>query len=139
MIYCITALCLWHILESLNIYPHYLSYFNQLAGGPDGGYRRLSYANIDYGQDLPALHDYLKREGIEEVVLAYCGTADISAYGINYRMFRDEEREEPGEAVYAVSVSNLNGVKWAEGSTPTAKAGYSIFIYDKRKSRMRND
>lgn len=42
----------WAIGSSLLIYPHSLSYFNELAGGPRGGPRFLLASNTDWGQDL---------------------------------------------------------------------------------------
>ena len=34
-------------LATLRVYPHFLTYFNVLAGGPDGGWRALVDSNID--------------------------------------------------------------------------------------------
>ncbi|MBF6596556.1 MAG: glycosyltransferase family 39 protein, partial [Thermaceae bacterium] len=48
---------LWTVGSSLSIYPHSLSYFNELAGGPANGHAHLVDSNIDWGQDLL----YLKR------------------------------------------------------------------------------
>lgn len=38
--------------------PHFLGYFNALAGGPEEGYRYLADSNIDWGQDLKRLARY---------------------------------------------------------------------------------
>ncbi len=38
-------------LELALVFPHHLSYFNQLAGGPEGGWRWLADSNLDWGQD----------------------------------------------------------------------------------------
>lgn len=43
---------LWLAGSSLSVYPHSLSYFNELAGGPPGGDRYLIDASLDWGQDL---------------------------------------------------------------------------------------
>ncbi|PID86362.1 MAG: hypothetical protein CSB13_03810, partial [Chloroflexi bacterium] len=43
---------LFLIFISLWSHPHYLAYFNQLAGGPDNGWRIAVDSNIDWGQDL---------------------------------------------------------------------------------------
>src|SRR5439155_22186730 len=40
------------IASSLAVFPHSLSYFNELAGGPENGPAHLLDANIDWGQDL---------------------------------------------------------------------------------------
>jgi hypothetical protein len=43
-------------------HPYYLSYFNALGGGREGGYRHLTDSNVDWGQDLPALAAWLKSD-----------------------------------------------------------------------------
>jgi hypothetical protein len=81
------VLLLWHAAESLVIRPHYLAYFNQLAGGPAEGYKHLADSSLDWGQDLPALKEWLDREGLQApgaspVYLSYFGTARPEYYGI---------------------------------------------------------
>jgi len=41
--------------ETLSCHPHELSFFNALAGGPQGGRRLLVDSNLDWGQDLARL------------------------------------------------------------------------------------
>ena len=41
------GLAIWYIGTSLYIHPHYLAYFNELAGGPDNGYKYLVDSNLD--------------------------------------------------------------------------------------------
>jgi hypothetical protein len=48
----------WSIVSSLSIYPHSLSYFNELVGGPKRGHWHLGNSNIDWGQDLLHLRDW---------------------------------------------------------------------------------
>jgi hypothetical protein len=45
------ALACWLAVSSLSSHPHYLSYFNEIAGGPGNGWRWLLDSNIDWGQD----------------------------------------------------------------------------------------
>lgn len=67
-------------LESARVFPHYLAYFNQLAGGPEHGYEHLVDSSLDWGQDLPGLRDWLEERGLPDprhpVYLSYFGTAD---------------------------------------------------------------
>lgn len=65
--------------------PRYLSYFNVFAGGPRGGAQHLVDSNIDWGQDLIRLKSWMSARSIEEVDLAYFGTADPRAYDIKFR------------------------------------------------------
>ena len=74
----------FYVLNALMIYPHYLSYFNELVGGPKNGYKYLADSNIDWGQDLKGLKKYMDENGIEEIKLAYFGSADAAYYGIDY-------------------------------------------------------
>jgi hypothetical protein len=41
--------------ESVRVCPAYLSYFNQMAGGPSQGYTHLVDSSLDWGQDLARL------------------------------------------------------------------------------------
>jgi hypothetical protein len=47
----VSALALWLAITSTAIHPHYLAYFNEIAGGPDQGWRWLIDSNLDWGQD----------------------------------------------------------------------------------------
>jgi 4-amino-4-deoxy-L-arabinose transferase-like glycosyltransferase len=42
---------LWLAISSWSIHPHYLAYFNELAGGPANGWRWLIDSNLDWDQD----------------------------------------------------------------------------------------
>jgi hypothetical protein len=98
--------------------PGYLSYFNVVAGGPSGGAKHLVDSNVDWGQDLARLKGWMEARGVPELDLAYFGTADPRAYGINFRkvaLFMDfypdlpVVRPEPGRYL-AASVTLLAGV-----------------------------
>ncbi len=45
------GLVLWLVVSSWLVHPHYLTYFNELAGGPRNGWRQLIDSNLDWGQD----------------------------------------------------------------------------------------
>ncbi len=58
---CVAGSLTWVIASSLSVYPHSMSYFNELAGGPMGGPRYLLDANIDWGQDVLYLKAWCER------------------------------------------------------------------------------
>jgi hypothetical protein len=70
-----------------------LGYFNSLAGGHDGGDRVLLDSNLDWGQDLPRLAAWMRRERVGRVQLAYQGSDDPARFGI-------EHDDLPGEHLY---------------------------------------
>ena len=148
----VAVLCVWYLIGTITIYPHYLAYFNEAAGGPDNGYRYLVDSNLDWGQDLKGLGQYLKEKGVDRIHLSYFGTADPKYYGIRYQWmpsyYLPEDYREgaqrmrsfsfPTSGMLAISATNLQNVYFSDKTfyeclkkyDPIDKIGYSIFIYD---------
>ena len=153
----VLAALAWSVGSSLCIYPHSLSYFNELVGGPRHGHMHLINSNIDWGQDLLYLRRWLEEHPeARPLSLAYYGSFDPLHIGIDYKLppgvsaEREDESEFPPlqPGWYAVSVNFLKGYgrripdgngKWALAARgvfvdfqrlqPTALAGYSIYVY----------
>ncbi len=149
------AMLLWSVFSALLIAPHYLAYFNELAGGPGRGHAVLGVPNFDWGQDLVSLKEYMEKNRIGSVKLSYFGTADPFYYGVSYEYLASprfqpwdsdyvpivpESYVEPcGRAtgVIAVSATNYHGIflnnkscyAWLRDYEPVAKVGHTIFIY----------
>jgi hypothetical protein len=116
----IPVLLAWHVVESSSIRPHYLAYFNQVAGGPSEGYKHLADSSLDWGQDLPALKRWLDGERLRQpaagaAYLSYFGTARPEYYGIQATLlagFIDRRPPQPpvplAGGVYCVSATVLN-------------------------------
>lgn len=112
----------WHAVESIRVSPHYLAYFNQLAGGPSQGYKHLADSSLDWGQDLPGLEQWLDERGLqlpdsERVYLSYFGTGRPEYYGIQATQlwgFLDRRPQQPpeplGGGIYCISATMLNVV-----------------------------
>lgn len=144
------ALIGWYALSSILIYPHYLAYFNELAGGPDGGWRYLVDSNLDWGQDAILLQQYLDERGVDRVKLGWFGESRPEYYGLDYEPLpgwppnrenaatRTFSPVAPAPGVYAISATNLQGVllddhetyAWFREKEPMTKIGYSVFVYD---------
>lgn len=80
-----TVLVTWMAASCLWIYPHTMSYFNELGGGPCKGHTYLVDANIDWQQDMW----YLKRwqdahPEAQPVYLACRGYVRPDDYGIDW-------------------------------------------------------
>lgn len=72
-------------VESSAIRPHYLAFFNSTVGGPAQGWRHLVDSSLDWGQELPALAQWLdqhRRPG-EKIYLSYFGMGDARYEGID--------------------------------------------------------
>ncbi len=148
----ILSLLAWQIIGALHIYPYYLTYFNEIAGGPDRGRYVLSDSNIDWGQDLAGLKNYADQHHIDQIKLSYFGIAHPTAYDLKteallpVRTALNDQgawwlkkytpfNPEPG--TYAISVANLMGGIWIDPNeyrffrdrSPDAIIGNSIYIY----------
>ncbi len=132
---CAVVLLLWHAASALLVGPHYLAYFNEIAGGPEGGRRILRDSNIDWGQDLKGLARVVKEANYPRVVLFYAWPADPGYYKIPYRKIKDEELLKPENEVYAVAVHRMDRAVWTKGLKPDRTVGHSILIYDLRSSK----
>jgi hypothetical protein len=132
----VLALLSWHAAEAAAIYPDYLAYFNQIAGGPANGYRWLRDSNIDWAQDLKGLGEFVREKGYPEVVLLYHSPEDPHYYRIPYRRIEPREYEKPDAAVYALGVHGIDTVRWFERYKPVAHIGHSIYVYDLRKETL---
>lgn len=55
----VAALGLWAVIGAARIFPWEISFFNELAGGPAGGYRYLADSNVDWGQAERVRQSYL--------------------------------------------------------------------------------
>ncbi|NNE10009.1 MAG: phospholipid carrier-dependent glycosyltransferase [Gemmatimonadetes bacterium] len=71
-------------LVSFQACPDYLAYFNEPAGGAEGGRGILGDSNLDWGQDLPGLAHWMKETGVPTLYLAYFGNDAPEHYGIRY-------------------------------------------------------
>jgi hypothetical protein len=109
-----------HILSSecFAMYPHYLAYFNCIAGGPEHGYYHLVDSSLDWGQDLPGLQRWLKDHDLNgpaktPVFLAYFGTASPAYYHIDATPLDGVNRHTIAPltaGVYCISATTLEQV-----------------------------
>jgi len=143
----VALLSAWMVAGTVRIHPHYLAYFNEAAGGPAMGYRRLVDSSLDWGQDLIRLREWAEGHGVAELKLSYFGTALPEYYGVPAQLLpgymppvpRRTVREIHRGDIVAVSATNLQGVylekesqplmEKLRGLTPLAEVGYSILVY----------
>jgi hypothetical protein len=125
-----------HGIESAAAHPDYLGYFNQIARGREAEF--LVDSNLDWGQDLARLSEYVRKMGIEQLHLSYFGTADPAGFGIaGVKDFGPDDRPT---GWIAISASHLQGISlrgpvrepgyhWLKSHRVHARIGTSIFLY----------
>ncbi len=109
----------WYVLGTLRVFPYPISFFNELVGGAEGGYRYLSDSNVGWGQ-----------------------TDDLlAAYARAHPQVRIEPPEtpfRPSAGRYLVSASYLQGIglsdhdayAWFRHWSPQETLAYSLLLYD---------
>jgi len=132
----ISIILLGYALTAFLVWPHYLSYFNQLVGGSSNGYKFLSDSNLDWGQDLKNLKIYVEKNNIEEIYTRVSGWAGTEYYDINskYLPTDDEVLNTDFSGYVAISISYLNlefpKYSWLNSFKPIHNIGNSIYVYN---------
>jgi hypothetical protein len=143
----------WQIIGLIGIYPYYLTFFNEVVGGPDRGRYILSDSNLDWGQDLIGLKNYLDQHPEQQPLkLSYGGITRASLYGLQaealppiYASMSDQGAWwlhtyyplDPPPGRYAIGVSSLMGNPLLPASVfayfrdrqPDTTIGNSIYLY----------
>jgi hypothetical protein len=139
----------WFLGSSLRYVPESVSYFNEIAGGPENGHFHLIDSNVDWGQDLFRLKHWLDAHPeVGKIGLIYHGHFNARAMGIDFFLPEDDSTVEREPGWYAVSVTMLHGNPfwqtypdgrqfWCKRDgfidflkrQPVDRAGYSILIY----------
>lgn len=136
-------------VNAATLHPNYLTFFNVIGGGPEGGSKWLLDSNLDWGQDLYRVHDAVTALAPEETpYLLYFGHVDPVLYGLRYRLLPPT----PVEGIVAVSENFLHGMSYLSVAPDGAMVGVagdtaawllprkpvmqlgSIRIYDTRKA-----
>jgi 4-amino-4-deoxy-L-arabinose transferase-like glycosyltransferase len=146
----IAILLVWQCVSVVRVYPSFLAYFNEAAGGPENGAHYVVDSNLDWGQDLRRLGAFVKTQGIEKIAVNYFGTS-YDCYELGETLIPWRSALGPHEGWLAVSATVLkvaqarwdpalghkaeDSYHWLQGKEPVAKIGYSIFVYDLRTIR----
>lgn len=141
----------WSVTSSLWIYPHSMSYFNELAGGPRNGHRYLIGSNLDWGQDVLYLKEWsAKHPDAEPLNLlpknSFCpdllGRRDWEQHPMvpeassQRRVTRNGHVPAlgPQPGWYAASIHRIydpgGQYRYLLDFKPVATAGYGIYIYN---------
>ena len=113
----VVFLVVFHCVSSALAFPHYLAYSNEVWGGTNQTYKSIE---VDSGQGLIEIKDYLTRNGITDCWLDYHGTADLAYYGIPCKELTPSlgDNHEPEiippniESTLVISTWSMTGWDW---------------------------
>ncbi len=142
------ALLGWYIACAIGAYPHYISYYNYLGGGPERGYLSAVDSNYDWGQDFYRLMDIIEEREIDQIHIDYFGGEDPEYWlGDKYVPLnpkRDGFNPNNIKGWVAVSTNELMGglgepvpefdqqtgyYEWIQEHKLVDRAGKSIFVF----------
>jgi hypothetical protein len=140
------GLALWQIGGTLGVFPWEVAYFNEVAGGADGGWRYLADSNTDWGQAYKDLARFQRDQELGPVRLSAFVFYDPGAYGVEYEpltpmlgdtppVFPSRFNPPPGD--YVISATTLDGIPlvdpemydWFRRREPSARIGHVLFYY----------
>jgi len=140
MKYALLCLIALHAASSLHAYPNYLSYANELWGGPEQAYKYLPW--LDIGQAYPEAKVYLERHPAENCWFLTGWQWNPGLYGVPCRatgLYLSEEMPPHVHGTMIVSSTLLTDVRLGErefaaafrNATPKAQIGGSaLLVYE---------
>jgi hypothetical protein len=133
------GLLVWHVGSNVSNFPSYLPYFNELAGGSKNGWKYMVDSNVDWGQDLIRLRDYMDKNNISSIKVDYFGGGDLDYYlGGRYESWGFDR--SPARGWFAISASAIQwntlnppqkgNYHWlTDNYQPVDMIGNSILVY----------
>jgi len=105
----VIVLMVWYGLSTLIAYPSYTAYFNELIGGPDNAGKYFSDSNVDWGQDLIRLKEYVdENPQIQHIAVDYFG-GGVPAY-----YFCERAKDSAGNPIYTAAGYDCTHSKFEE-------------------------
>jgi len=134
------VLLIWIGIGVAITYPSYLAYYNELTGGPKNGYKYITDSNLDWGQDLRRLNEWVEERGITEIKVDYFGGGD-PAYYLGDKFVEWHSYWGPTTGFFAVSATYFSesiyrddavyeqSYAYLEKTEPEIVIGHSIRVY----------
>lgn len=104
--YAFYFLTIIYILPSFIVFPYYISYANIIVP-KDQKYKYFGDSNLDWGQDLRRLSEYVERNKIQNIKVDYFGGGIPVNYYIPFAQKWTYEDGLPKEGYLAVSATHL--------------------------------
>jgi len=133
------ALFAWQVWSGVSAFPNYIPFFNELAGGPGRGVDILDDSNIDWGQALKEAAVYVKKNGIEDVLICSFSPFDNPPYyGLPSNLLPPQMMakvlyQSPAVGTYIISAHYVARMKTLDPAwrsyQPVARIGESLWVY----------
>jgi len=134
-------------VESVSVAPRFLTFFNVACGRARGGYTILNDSNLDWGQGLLELREWMAENNVPRVQFAYFGRVEPSIYEINYVPITqpDDDRYVAISSYFLVGLWHhmptrtgptnalwISSFRELRAKPPAAVVAESIYIFERR-------
>jgi hypothetical protein len=142
----LAILLVWQLISVVSVYPYFLTYFNEAAGGPKNGYIYAADSNLDWGQDFKRLAKWVEENNVQRIYVDYFG-GTVGEYYLGNKLIPWSGQKNPNlmapNSYLAVSATfrqqcfgkpvagfkPLNCYQWLKDYEPITVIGNSIFVY----------
>ena len=149
--YVVMLVLAFDVFSSVRAFPVYLAYANELWGGPANTYKYLTDSNVDWGQQLKSIKQYLDRRHVTNCWFAYFAgvVSDPQYYGIPCKplttiasVWLQPSIDVPAsiDGPVFISAGVLSGYEFGPGPlnpyqqfqtlAPTAVIEHGVFVFD---------
>ncbi len=121
----VVALVVWQVVSGARQHPDYLAYTNEIAGAhPE---RFLADSDVDWGQDMKRLADFLHRQHADRVTFSPFNRT----YPMPVTMLPgNSDKPSPGWNAVSVTIWKVFGYPaWAERMPEQTRIGRSILVW----------
>jgi hypothetical protein len=122
--FAVAAILGFQIFTSLHAFPNYLSYSNELWGGPSETYRFIAASDVDWGQAEKMARDYIAKTHPPNCFFLRTYHSRNDDYGIPCRGISEiqwDQLETPFTGTMIVSSAVADGVGLGRMSAPTRR------------------
>ena len=129
------ALVAFAMVSTWHVFPSYAAYVNEAFGGPNRAYKIMADSNLDWGQDLKRLHDFMQAHYPDEpFAVWYFGSTPISAYGFSpAQAWHGMRSPHPNLVAVSASQEDYQPAAFSEiaaaAGPPIAQIGHSILLF----------
>ncbi|HEY8563459.1 MAG TPA: glycosyltransferase family 39 protein [Pyrinomonadaceae bacterium] len=143
--YFLIMLIFYHALTAIRTAPEYLAFANDFWGGTENSYRYFRDPNLDYGQNIKFVKEYVEREGITDCWAALAGNIELTIASQpcrtmpgSFPLSTSDQPQEPvppvieGTVIIAAQVMPpRGGAEYVPiiQTEPIARIGAGVFVY----------
>ncbi len=128
--YLVYGLFGWVAVVFIASYPNYLAYFNEAIG--KDAYLVARDSNIDWGQDLYRIDEYIKKRNLTRPYLEYYwgGPGSLDYFKIDHRPGNQATPQSEGVLIIGVTFLDYPGYEYLKGRQPTEYIAPGVAVYD---------